>query len=291
MSLPSTRDLVGVDVAVVGIPFDTASTYRVGARFAPEAIRSISVLLRPYHPDLKVNILEISSVVDYGDLPVVPGYLEPSFHEIQEGIEGILRSQAVPVSIGGDHSITLPVLRALSRKYGKLSLIHCDSHSDTWPEYYGKYFTHGSPIYFAAKEGLIAPETSIQVGIRGPLYSEDDLERPGRLGLKCIRMSTVREKGIGWVIDQIKERVGSNMAYLSFDIDVVDPAFAPGTSTPEVGGLTSWEVLELVKGMEGLTFAGMDMVEVLPPYDQGQITSLLAANLIFQFLGVVAKKR
>ena len=292
MRLPYVTDLTGVDFAVVGVPFDTGGTFRVGARFGPEGIRSQSTLLRPYNPELKVPIFDICSGVDYGDLPVTPGYLPESHKQIQEGAAEVFASGATPIFLGGDHSVSLPLLRAAAGKHGPVALIHFDSHSDLWPAYFGGKDTHGTPFRRAYEEGLLNTARSSQVGLRGSLYDESDAIMTTEVGMQLITGPELHEIGVKETIRRVWERVGDGPAYVTFDIDFVDPAYAPATGTPEVGGFTSAQCLQLVRGLAGLNLIGFDLVEVMPPYDpQGGVTCLLAANLVYEFISLIALGR
>lgn len=288
MRLPHVTELSGVDVAVVGVPFDTGGTYRVGARFGPSGIRQESMLLRPYHPELRVNVFETLSMVDYGDLPVTPGYLPESHAQITEAAATVLGAGVTPVFLGGDHSVSLPLLRAVARRHGPVGLVHFDAHNDLWHSYFGGKDTHGTPFRRAVEEGLLDPGRSIQVGLRGSLYGPEDVSMSESLGLAMIRATDMHHMGAAAVIDRVRDRAGSGPLYLSFDIDFLDPVYAPGTGTPEVGGATGQQALELVRGLAGLAFVGFDLVEVMPPYDVGSVTSLLAANLAYEMISLVA---
>ena len=288
MRLPNSRDLENSNAAIVGAPFDTATTFRVGARFGPEGIRSVSHLLRPYNPSQDVSIFDHLSVIDYGDVSVVPGYIEESFRRIAEGLEPIHRAGVVPIVLGGDHSIALPELRAAAAVHGPLALVQFDAHPDTWDAYFGQKHTHGTPFRRAVEEGLLRPENSIQVGMRGSLYDSGDWNDARELGFELISTDEVREIGISETVVRIRERVGDAKAYVSFDVDFVDPAFAPGTGTPEIGGFTSREAQEFVRGLVGLDLAGCDVVEVYPAYDPAQITAFLAANVAYELLSLIA---
>jgi agmatinase len=291
MRLPNVQDLENTDVAIVGAPFDTGATFRTGARFGPEGIRSASHLLRHYNPSLDVVIFDHLSVIDYGDVPVVPGYIEESYRRIAEGLEPIHRAGVVPIVLGGDHSIALPELRAAAAVHGPLALVQFDSHPDTWDAYFGEKHTRGTPFRRAVEEGLLLPERSIQVGMRGSIYDAGDWEDARELGFDLVPTDTVRKLGIVETITRIRERVGDAKAYVSFDVDFVDPAFAPGTGTPEIGGFTSREAQEFVRGLVGLDLVGCDVVEVYPAYDPAQITALLAANVAHEFLSLVAARK
>jgi agmatinase len=291
MRLPNVQDLENADVAIVGAPFDTGATFRAGARFGPEGIRSVSHLLRRYNPSLDVVIFEYLSVIDYGDVAVVPGYIEESYRTIAEGLEPIHRAGVVPIVLGGDHSIALPELRAAAAVHGPLALVQFDSHPDTWDAYFGEKHTHGTPFRRAVEEGLLVPERSIQVGMRGSIYDQGDWDDARELGFDLVPTDAVRKLGMDETIARIQERVGDARVYHSFDVDFVDPAFAPGTGTPEIGGFTSREAQEFVRGLAGLDLVGCDVVEVYPAYDPAQITALLAANVAHEFLSLIALRR
>ena len=286
-----TGRLEGVDAAIVGIPFDTGGTYRVGARFGPEHIRSASALMRPYHSGSGVAVFERLSVVDYGDLPVVPGYVEESQRRITAALLDVLRAGVIAIDLGGDHSIALPELRALAQVHGKVGLIQLDSHSDTSEEYFGLPHTHGTPFYHAVKEGLIEPSRSIQVGLRGPVYSERDYQIPREMGIEVITGVEAHELGMEAVAERIVARAGEAKVFFSFDIDFIDPAYAPATGTPEIGGFTTWEAQSLLRRLAGLNFVAFDVVEVIPAYDVADNTSFVAANIVYEFLALLARAR
>lgn len=289
--LPHVQALDGVDVAVLGIPFDTAVTYRAGARFGPGAVREMSAMLRTYNPSLDVNVYDHLSIVDYGDLPTVPGYIEDTYARVVEALAPVLAAGAVPVAIGGDHSITLGELRAVAKRHGPVGFLQFDSHADTWDEYFGRKYNHGTPFRRAAEEGLIDTSRAIQVGMRGSLYGPEDLEQSRALGFELWTTDDVRRVGLPGTLEAIRRRLGSGPVFLTFDIDFIDPSFAPGTGTPEVGGFTSREAQELLRGLVGIDFVAMDLVEVLPAYDPSGITALIGANVIFEFLSVLALNR
>jgi agmatinase len=291
MRLPNVRDLENADAAIVGAPFDTGATFRAGARFGPEGIRSASHLLRRYNPSLDVSIFDHLSVIDYGDVPVVPGYIEDSYRRIAEGLEPLHRSGVVPIVLGGDHSIALPELRAAAAVHGPLALVQFDSHPDTWDSYFGERHTHGTPFRRAVEEGLLDTSRSIQVGMRGSIYDRDDWDDAREMGFDLVPTDEVRDRGIPSVIDRIRERAKDAKTYVSFDVDFVDPAYAPGTGTPEIGGFTSREAQEFLRGLAGLKVVGCDVVEVYPAYDPAQITALLAANVAHEFLSLLAFSR
>ncbi len=291
MRLPYVTNLEGVDFAVVGVPFDTGATYRVGARFGPSAVRDESFLLKPYNPSLGINIFDVCSGVDYGDLPTIPGYLPEAHKLIEESAAEIFASGVTPVFLGGDHSVSLPLLRAAAAKYGPLALVHFDSHNDLHKGYFGGKDTHGTPFRRALEENLIAPAKSSQIGIRGSLYDADVQKEADEAGLQVFTAAEIHRRGIAWAVDGVCKRVGNSLAYLTFDIDFADPAFAPGTGTPVIGGFTSAQCIELVQGLAGLNFIGFDLVEVLPAHDPAGVTSLLAAGIVYEFLSLIALSR
>jgi agmatinase len=291
MRVPHVRDLEGVDVVVVGVPTDDAVSFRSGARFGPEAIRSASVLLRNYNPILRVNVTERLSIVDWGDAPTVPGYAVESLERTRTAIAEIARAGVVTLCLGGDHTILLAELRALATLHGPLSLIQLDSHHDLWDEYFGQKVFHGSVVRRAIEEGLIDPTRSIQAGLRGSLYGPQDAELPAQLGIDALSYEELAALGPGGFSERTRARVGNRPCFLSFDVDFVDPAFAPGTGTPEVCGPSSREALTYLRSLAGLDFRGFDCVEVSPPYDPSGVTALVAANACFEMLSLLALRR
>jgi agmatinase len=289
MRLPFVENTRGLDVAIIGVPFDGGTSYRPGARLAPREIRSQSSLIRPYSHFQKVAPFDRLNIADAGDIDAPPVSIEKCFDVVESRVGAIADAGTRPLVVGGDHSISLPVLRALARCHGPLALVQFDSHVDTWDEYFGSKYFHGTPFRRAIEEGVVDPKRFVQVGIRGPMYGEDDFDFHREHGITVIDIDQVKERGVAWTIDRIR-MVVSGATYMTFDIDAVDPAFAPGTGTPEVGGLTSHEAQRLVRGLAGLSLVGGDVVEVAPPYDgPGHITSLLAANLMFEFLCAMAR--
>ena len=291
MRLPHLRTHRGIDFAIVGVPWDGATSYRTGQRLGPDAIRKVSVTLRPYNFAQGVGIFKHCSGVDYGDVAVVPGYIEDTYEKIDAELRPLVEAGVIPVIMGGDHSITLPELRAIAKIHGTVALVHFDSHTDTNDQYFGRPYYHGSMFRRAVEENILLPANSIQVGMRGSVYSKDAYDESTSLGFKIVTMSAVRELGLLRLIEIIKDRVGMSKVFVTFDIDVVDPAFAPGTGTPEVGGFTSAEAIDLIRGLKGLNFVGFDVVEVLPDYDVAEITALLAANIVYEFLSLIALKK
>jgi agmatinase len=289
MRLPHVPDASGLDVAIVGVPFDGGTSYRPGARLGPREIRAQSSLIRPYNYFQKVSPFDRLNVADVGDIDAPPVSIEKCYDAVERGIETIAQAGARPIVVGGDHSISLPVLRALARRHGPLALVQFDAHIDTWDEYFGGKYFHGTPFRRAIEERLVDPRRFIQVGIRGPMYGEDDFAFHREHGITMIDIDQVRARGVAWTVAQIRG-TATGPAYMTFDIDAVDPAFAPGTGTPEIGGLTSHEAQQLLRGLAGLTLVGGDIVEVAPPFDgPGQITALLAANIMFELLCAMAQ--
>jgi agmatinase len=291
MRLPHQTDLTGVDVAILGVPFDSGTSYRSGTRLGPREIRAQSSLIRPYSFFQKVSPFETLTVVEAGDVDAPPVGIEPAYAAIEQGVARVLDAGAIPMVVGGDHSITLPVLRAVARRHGPLTLVQFDAHIDTWGDYFGGKYFHGSPFRRAIEEGLLARGAYVQVGIRGPMYGEtEDFAFQNAHDVTMIDIRQVKTLGIADTVDRIRRRARGPV-YVTFDIDSVDPAYAPGTGTPEVGGLTSYEAQELVRGLAGLDVVGCDVVEVAPTFDgPGQITALLAANILFELLCVIARR-
>jgi len=267
----------------LGIPFDDAVVYRPGARFGPSAIRNASRLLRPYNQFLDTYPFDKLNACDKGDVNVVPGYIEDTFKVVESELNNILSLDIVPFIAGGDHSITLPVLRAIAKKYGRVNLVHLDSHFDFWASHWGKKYTHGTWLRRAIEEGLI--NVVIQAGIRGSTFSKEDLEDKDKLGILSYNIRDLKNRP-SEIIKEINSLKGPT--YVSIDIDVVDPAFAPGTGTPEVGGLTSYEILEFIRSLRIDKLVGFDVVEVSPPYDVSEITSMLAANIIYEGMSILS---
>ena len=289
--LPYVRTLEDVDLAIVGIPFDTGVTYRVGGRFGPNAIRAASVMLRPYNANLDVKPFDILSCVDYGDVAIVPGYTERSYEAIETAVAPIVEAGVVPILLGGDHACTLPHLRA-TRSRGPVAVIDFDSHTDAWDAYFGEKYNHGTWMRRAIEEGLVDVGRSIEVGLRGSLYDAGDWAvLKDELGLDYLTTEDVFALGPDAVAARIRERVGTGPAFISFDIDVVDPAYAPGTGTPEAGGPSAHDLLAILRALRGIEFVGFDVVEVIPAYDPAGQTATLAANLAYEMLSLVALER
>jgi agmatinase len=292
MRLPYTTDLDGVDVAILGVPFDSGTSYRSGARLGPREIRAQSSLIRPYSYFQKISPFERLTIVDAGDVDAPPVGIEAAYAAIDAAVDRLVSAGVTPLLVGGDHSISLPILRAVARRHGPVALVQFDAHIDTWGDYFGGKYFHGSPFRRAIEEGLIVASEYVQVGIRGPMYGDEaDFGYQREHGVTTIDIRQVKTDGVDRTAARIRSLVRGRPLYVTFDIDSVDPAYAPGTGTPEVGGLTSFEAQELVRGLGGLPLVGCDVVEVAPPFDgPGQITALLAANIMFELLGVLARR-
>jgi agmatinase len=289
--LPFVRTLDDVDVAIVGVPFDTGVTFRVGGRFGPNAVRAASVMLRPYNANLDVSPFEVLSCIDHGDISIVPGFTEHSYRNIEAAVAPIVEAGVIPILVGGDHACTLPHLRA-TRSRGPVAVIDFDSHTDAWDSYFGEKYNHGTWMRRAIEEGLVDVEHSIEIGLRGSIYHPDDWSGlRSELGLEFMTTEDVLAAGPSATADAIRARVGSSQAFISFDIDVVDPAFAPGTGTPEPGGLSAHDALAIVRALRGIDFVGFDVVEVIPAYDPAGQTATLAANLLYEMLSLTALRR
>ena len=288
--LPTAQEVPSWDIAVVGIPFDGGTSYRPGARFGPAAVRQGSRLLRPYHPALGSLPFELAQVVDAGDIPCTPFSTEEAVTEIERGAEALLAGGGRLVAVGGDHTVSLPLLRATARRYGPLALVHFDAHLDTWDTYFGQRYTHGTPFRRAWEEGLLRRDRSVHVGLRGPLYAETDLVEDAGMGFAQITTDQVAQLGVAAVVGHVRARVGDAPLYVSVDIDVLDPAHAPGTGTPEAGGLTSRELLSVLRGLEPARIVGADVVEVSPAYDHAEITAIAAAHVLYDLVTLMARR-
>jgi agmatinase len=291
--LPRLDEVSRADVALLGLPFDTGVSYRPGARFGPGHIRAASRLLRPYHPGLDTHPFGRQQVADAGDLGLNPFDIAEALDATRDGVRALAEDGTTVVGLGGDHTLALPVLRALAALHGPLAVLHLDAHLDTWDTYFGAPYTHGTPFRRASEEGLIDLERSMHVGIRGPLYGAADLDDDARLGFAVVRADDYETDGVARAVDRIRARLGgpgSGPVYVSVDIDVLDPAHAPGTGTPEAGGLTSRELLGTLRGLVGLPVVGADVVEVSPAYDHAEITGIAAAHTVYELLGVLARR-
>ena len=290
--LPHLARTEGVEVAIFGMPWDSGTSYRSGPRFGPEAVRSASAVLRPYNPVQEVMVWGALSCVDYGDAPTVPGYIEDTLARIQEFVEPIHRAGVIPLGIGGDHSVTLAELRAAAAVHGPVGLVHLDAHHDVWDSYFGRPYNHGTVFKRACEEGLLDPARCIQAGMRGSVYAQSDYQVSRDLGMTIVPWHELRRLSPEAYGELVRRTVGEGPVHFTFDVDFVDPAFCPGTGTPEVGGPTSAEALDLVRALTGISFCSFDVVEVAPPYDgPGQVTALMAANVAYEMLSLVVLRR
>ncbi len=286
--LPTADAVDRWDIAIAGIPFDAGTSYRPGARFGPAALRQASRLLRPYNPALGALPFELAQVVDAGDLACTPFSAEEAVGQIESAARALLADGGRLVAVGGDHTVALPLLRATAARHGPLALVHFDAHLDTWDTYFGQRFTHGTPFRRAWEEGLLLRDHSVHVGLRGPLYARSDLTDDSGMGFAQVTTEQVAELGPAAVIERLLERVGDAPVYVSVDIDVLDPAHAPGTGTPEAGGLTSRELLSLLRGLAPARIVGADVVEVSPAYDHAEITAIAASHVLYDLVTLMA---
>jgi len=283
--LPVQTDGEGLDVAIVGVPLDIGTSNRTGARYGPRQIRSESVLVRPYGMATRAAPFDSFQVADTGDVALNPYNLAKSIDLIETHFEGLLSHDLVPVSLGGDHTITLPILRAVARRHGPLGLVHVDAHADTNDAMLGEPITHGTIFRRAIEEGLVDPKRMVQIGLRATGYAADDFDWARGQGVRVVQAEACWHRSLTPLMDEVRTALGADRpVYLSFDIDGLDPSAAPGTGTPEPGGLTSAQGLEIIRGCFGLDLVGCDLVEVSPPYDTTGNTALLAANLVFEML-------
>ncbi len=286
--LPRLDQVEHAGVAVLGVPFDSGVSYRPGARFGPQGIRAGSKLLRPYHPALDVHPWDAQQVVDAGDVVANPFDIVEAIGQVEAAARSLLAQADRIVTIGGDHTIALPLLRAVAAEHGPVALVHFDAHLDTWDTYFGAPYTHGTPFRRAVEEGVLDLDVSAHVGIRGPLYSKKDLDDDRELGFAIVSTEEVARRGVDEAVDRVRARVGDRPVYVSIDIDVLDPAHAPGTGTPEPGGLTSRELQLILRGLTDLDLVGGDVVEVAPAYDHAELTTIAAANTVYELLALMA---
>jgi agmatinase len=289
--LPRLDQVERCDVAVAGVPFDGGTTFRPGARFGPAAIRAGSRLMRGYHPGLDVQPFAAQQVADAGDIACTPFDIGAAIAQIEQGARAVLADAASLVALGGDHTIALPVLRAVHARHGPLALIHFDAHLDTWDTYFGAAYTHGTPFRRAHEEGLLAADRCAHVGIRGPLFAPQDLVDDAGFGFTIVGAFDYLERSIAEIAAELRERVGDLPVYVSIDVDALDPAHAPGTGTPEAGGMSSRELLATLRALAGIRLVAADVVEVAPAYDHAEITSIAAANVVYELLGLFALAR
>ncbi len=288
--LPRIDEVSHIDVAVLGVPFDSGVSYRPGARFGPSHIRDSSRLLRPYNPAQDVEPFKSQQVVDAGDLGCNPFNIDEAISTIQVGARALLSQGARLMTIGGDHTIALPLLREMAAVHGPVSVVHFDAHLDTWDTYFGAPITHGTPFRRASEEGLLDLEGCMHVGIRGPLYGPQDLLDDKHLGFAVITADDIEQDGVSTAIERMQARILDRPVYVSIDIDVLDPAFAPGTGTPEAGGMTSRELLRMVRAFAGMNLVSADLVEVAPAYDHAQITGIAASHMAYELISAMAPR-
>lgn len=286
--LPRLEEVPSADVVIAGVPFDSGVSYRPGARFGPSHVRESSRLIRPYNPGLDVSSFEIAQVADAGDIAANPFNINEAIEAVEAAALDLTAGGASLVTIGGDHTIALPLLRAAAHRHGPVALVHFDAHLDTWDTYFGAEYTHGTPFRRAVEEGILDTEALSHVGIRGPLYGKKDLEDDRRFGFGIVTSSDVYYQGVREVVDKLRDRLGNRPVYVSIDIDVLDPAHAPGTGTPEAGGITSRELLEILRGFRGLNVIGADVVEVAPAYDHAQLTGVAASHVAYDLVSLLA---
>jgi guanidinobutyrase len=287
MRLPVQETAAGLDACFVGVPFDMGTTNRPGARFGPRQIRSESVLLRPYNMATRAAPFDSLQVADIGDVATNPFNMLDSMARIEAAYAGIVGHHCRPITLGGDHTIALPILRALHKRYGKIGVVHVDAHADVNDTMFGEKIAHGTPFRRAVEEGLLDCNRVVQIGLRGTGYAAEDFDWCRDQGFRVVQAEECWNKSLVPLMREVVERVGNGPVYLSFDIDGLDPSFAPGTGTPEIGGLTVMQGMEIIRGLRGLDVVGADLVEVAPPYDPHGTTALVAANLAFEMLCIL----
>ncbi len=288
--LPQLRDVSHADIAVVGVPFDTGVSYRPGARFGPSHIREASRLLRPYNPAQDVEPFSSQQVADAGDISANPFNILEAVDQIEHAATELSSGGTRLVTLGGDHTIALPLLRAVAKNHGPVAVLHFDAHLDTWDTYFGAPITHGTPFRRASEEGLIDLTASTHVGIRGPLYGPEDLRDDARLGFAIISSSEIETEGLSRAIERMLARLGSRPVYISVDVDVLDPAHAPGTGTPEAGGMTTRELLAMIRALRPVNLVGADIVELAPAYDHAQITAIAASHIAYEIISAMTQE-
>jgi guanidinopropionase len=288
MRLPHLKDPSQIDIALIGVPWDGGTTNRAGARHGPREIRNMSSFMRKVHHVSRIAPYELARVADLGDAPVNPIDLMDSLGRIERFFAKVHAGGCIPLSAGGDHLVTLPIFRAIAAKR-PIGMIHVDAHSDTNDRYFGdNMYTHGTPFRRAVEEGLLDPKRVVQIGIRGPIYSADDMAFAESSGMRVIYMEEFAKLGVEKVVKEARRVAGRGATYISFDVDGLDPVYAPGTGTPEIGGLTTLEAQHLLRGLQGLDLIGGDVVEVSPPFDPSGNTALVGATIMFEILCLLA---
>lgn len=288
--LPRLDEVGTTEVAVVGVPFDSGVSYRPGARFGGNAIREASRLLRPYNPAQDASPFALAQVADAGDIAANPFNINEAVETIEAAADDLLSTGARLMTLGGDHTIALPLLRSVAKKHGPVALLHFDAHLDTWDTYFGAAYTHGTPFRRAVEEGILDTSALSHVGTRGPLYGKQDLTDDAKMGFGIVTSADVMRRGVDEIADQLRQRIGDRPLYISIDIDVLDPAHAPGTGTPEAGGLTSRELLEIVRGLSSCNLVSADLVEVAPAYDHAEITSVAASHAAYELTTIMTRQ-
>ncbi|WP_027350901.1 agmatinase [Halotalea alkalilenta] len=287
MRLPTQADARGLDVAFVGIPMDIGTSNRPGTRFGPRQIRDESRMLRPFNMATRAAPFQSLQIADIGDVPINTFDLKKSVEIIERHYDGILAHPCVPLTLGGDHTLTLPILRAMAKKHGPVGLIHVDAHADVNDQMFGEKIAHGTPFRRAVEEGLIDPQRTVQIGLRGTGYAADEFDWGRDQGFMVVPAEACWHKSLTPLMAEVRAKLGSGPVYFSYDIDSLDPAYAPGTGTVEIGGLTIPQALEIIRGAYGLEIVGGDLVEVSPPYDPHGQTAVVAANLLFEMLCIL----
>lgn len=287
MRLPSRETAEGIDVGFVGVPLDIGTSNRGGARFGPRQIRAESCLIRPYNMATRAAPFDSLQVADLGDVAINTFNLQESVNIIEAAYDVLLAYDCIPLTLGGDHTITLPILRAMRKKHGAVGVVHVDAHADINDAMFGEAIAHGTPFRRAIEEGLIEPRRMVQIGLRATGYAAEDFDWPRQQGVRVVQAEECWYHSLAPLMTEVREQLGTGPVYLTFDIDGIDPAYAPGTGTPEIGGLTVPQALEIIRGCRGLDLIGGDLVEVSPPYDPMGNTSLLGANLLYEMLCVI----
>lgn len=287
MRLPFQETAKGLDACFVGIPMDIGTSHRSGTRFGPRQIRAESAMIRPYNMWSKVSPFDSLQIADIGDIAIDTFDLKNSVKIIEEAYDEILEHNVIPLGIGGDHTLTYPILRAIRKKHGPVGLIHVDAHADINDLMFGEKIAHGTPFRRAVEDDLLDLNRVVQIGVRATGYEADDFDWPRKQGFRVVQAEEIWYKSLAPLMGEVREQMGDGPVYISFDIDSFDPAFAPGTGTTEPGGLTSIQGIEAIRGCAGLNIVGCDLVEVSPPYDQTGATANLAANILFEMLCVL----
>jgi guanidinobutyrase len=287
MRLPMAKSARGLDACFVGIPLDIGTSNRSGTRHGPRQIRAESCMLRPYNMATGAAPFDSLQVADIGDVAINTFDLKKSVKLIEKAYDRILAQDCIPLTLGGDHTLVLPILRAMAKKHGPVALVHVDAHADINDEMFGEKIAHGTPFRRAVEEGLLAQDKVFQIGLRGTGYSPEDFNWPRKQGFTVVTAEECWHKSMTPLMAEVRKKIGNHPCYLTYDIDSLDPAFAPGTGTVEIGGLTTWQALEIVRGCKGLNLVGGDLVEVSPPYDPSGNTALIGANLLYEMLCVL----